>query len=52
MGARSDDVEWLGEALRVVGVDEALRVVGAVRAVRAEAETRTKGGQVGTMAEE
>ena len=35
-GDGGDDVEWLGEALRAVGVDEALRAVGAVRAVRAE----------------
>ena len=34
-GDGGDDVEWLGEALRAVGVDEALRAVGAVRAVRA-----------------
>ena len=31
-GDGGDDVEWLGEALRAVGVDEALRAVGAVRA--------------------
>ena len=30
-GDGGDDVEWLGEALRAVGVDEA-RAVGAVRA--------------------
>ena len=35
-GDGGDDVEWLGEALRAVGVDEALRAVGAVGAVRVE----------------
>ena len=29
-GDGGDDVEWLGEALRAVGVDKALRPVGAV----------------------
>ena len=39
-GDGGDDVEWLGEALRAVGVDEALRAVGAVGAVR---EVRVEG---------
>ena len=58
-GDGGDDVKWLGEALRAVGVDEALRAVGAVRVVGAgfghtlEAFKyfRTKGSQVKTMAE-
>ena len=29
-GDGGDDVEWVGEALKAVGVDEALRAVGAV----------------------
>ena len=32
-GDGGDDVEWVGEALKAVGVDEALRAVGAVGAV-------------------
>ena len=31
-GDGGDDVEWVGEALKAVGVDEALRAVEAVRA--------------------
>ena len=54
---KGDQVQWLGEALRAVGVDEALRAVGAVGRWRLEnPNQRRPGGQwqrpEPTMAEE